>query len=192
MISLLPRSHARRLFFSFHRIKNPLTGIPRAQLLSDVEEFAEEKDMTDISDLLKKGALVAQDPASFEAVHELDEDEKIALRREITHKWSQPRVLYVTIILCSIGAAVQYVRYALLNFSSIVHVSHARLYRGWDQTGSNGANLSFPADFGILPVDGTPDDDKNNWLVGLVNAAPYISSALWYDLPYFTCECPFC
>lgn len=65
--------------------------------------------MTDISDLLKKGALVAQDPATFEAIEELSEDDKIALRREITHKWSQPRMLYFTVILCSIGAAVQYV-----------------------------------------------------------------------------------
>ncbi|KAF9782974.1 hypothetical protein BJ322DRAFT_1100771 [Thelephora terrestris] len=138
------------------RIKNPLAGIPKAQLMTDVERFVEDREMADISALLKKGALVAQDPDSFESIEELDEDEKIALRREITHKWSQPRLLYVTIILCSIGAAVQ----------------------GWDQAGSNGANLSFPADFGILPVVGTPDYDKNNWLVGLVNAAPYIAAAL--------------
>ena len=72
--------------------------------------------MSDISDLLKKGALVAQDPASFEKITELDEDEKTALRREVTHKWSQPRMLYLTIILCSIGAAVQYVRYLILSF----------------------------------------------------------------------------
>ena len=61
-----------------------------------------------------------------------------------------------------------------------------RLCRGWDQTGSNGANLSFPADFGILPVEGTPDYDKNNWLVGLVNAAPYIAAASWYVSPSFS------
>lgn len=97
-------------FFSFRRIKNPLAGIPKAQLMSDVEQFAREREMTDISGLLKKGALVAQDPASFETIKELDEEEKTALRREITHKWSQPRVLYLTIILCSIGAAVQCVR----------------------------------------------------------------------------------
>jgi len=97
------------------RIKNPLAGIPKAQLLNDVERFAAEKDMTDITDLLKKGALVAQDPASFESIEELDEDEKTALRREITHKWSQPRVLYLTVILCSIGAAVQYVFHSFLN-----------------------------------------------------------------------------
>lgn len=86
--------------------------------MDDVERFAEEKDLTDISGLLKKGALVAQDPTAFETFAELDEDEKIALRREITHKWSQPRILYFTIILCSIGAAVQYVRYPFLNLDS--------------------------------------------------------------------------
>jgi hypothetical protein len=36
------------------------------------------------------------------------------------------------------------------------------LHRGWDNTGANGANLSFPQEFGI---------DGNPWLVGFVNAA---------------------
>lgn len=102
-----------RLTLSLSRIKNPLAGVPKAQLLSDVEQFATEKDLTDISDLLKKGALVAQDPSSFETIPELDEADRIPLRREITHKWSQPRVLYYTVILCSVGAAVQYVVNAL-------------------------------------------------------------------------------
>lgn len=43
--------------------------------------------------------------------------------------------------------------------------------RGWDQTGSNGANLSFPKDFHIDPDCGCPDAQKNQWLVGLVNSA---------------------
>jgi sugar porter (SP) family MFS transporter len=53
------------------------------------------------------------------------------------------------------------------------------LSRGWDQTGSNGANLSFPTEFGI-PIDSSvPEAERehNEWLVGLVNAAPYIASA---------------
>lgn len=104
-----PRSRVLAPYPSLCRIKNPLSGIPKAQLLGDVEEFARQKELTDIVVLLKKGALVAQDPPSFEAIEELDEDDKVALRREITHKWSQPRILYLTIILCSIGAAVQYV-----------------------------------------------------------------------------------
>jgi MFS family permease len=74
----------------------------------------------------------------------------------------------MTIFTCSIGAATQ----------------------GWDQTGSNGANLSFPVAFnipeaaseGIAP--GAPGyvsaalAERNQWIVGIVNAAPYIASAM--------------
>jgi hypothetical protein len=54
-----------------------------------------------------------------------------------------------------------------------------------DQTGSNGANLSFPDAFGI-PVKTwlddaktipNPDAEKNQWIQGVINAAPYIASA---------------
>lgn len=133
------------------KIQNPLAHISTEQLLGDVDAFAAEHQLEDIRDLLRKGALVAANPPEFETVEGLDPAEVSALRREVTHKWSQPTALYVTIILCSIGAAVQ----------------------GWDQTGSNGANLSFPDDFGIGA--GTPYD---TWIVGLVNAAPYMASAV--------------
>ncbi|KAF8528490.1 hypothetical protein BU17DRAFT_73513 [Hysterangium stoloniferum] len=137
-------------------IRNPLAGIPYDVLVDNVANFAKDTNLTDISLLLRKGALVAQNPAEFESVEGLDETEREALRNEVLHKWRQPRALYLTVILCSIGAAVQ----------------------GWDQTGSNGANLSFPAEFGILPVPGDVNEDRNNWIVGLVNSAPYIASAL--------------
>lgn len=74
-----------------------------------MEEFAEEYNVTDILPELKKGALVARDPTEFETVAGLTEPELTALRDEVLHKWRQPRSLYFTIILCSIGAAVQYV-----------------------------------------------------------------------------------
>ena len=90
-----------------HRIKNPLLGIPEDQLLADVEEFAREKDLTDILPLLQKGALVAQNPTSFETIKGITDEERDYLRLEVTHKWKQPRSLYFTIGLCSIGAAVQ-------------------------------------------------------------------------------------
>ncbi|KAI9742432.1 MAG: hypothetical protein M1818_003966 [Claussenomyces sp. TS43310] len=134
-------------------IKNPLEGIPRQSLLRDVELFANHNDMTDILPLLRKGALIAQDPDNYEDITGEDavtEDEKVALRNEVLHKWKAPTSLYVTIITCSVGAAVQ----------------------GWDQTGSNGANLSFPTAFGI-----GSDDTYDTYLVGLINAAPYIASA---------------
>lgn len=111
--------------------------------------------MTEQTDLFQKGALVAQDPPAFESVESLDEVEKDALRNEVLHKWRQPWPLYFTVILCSIGAAVQ----------------------GWDQTGSNGANLSWPIEFGV-PDTGPGATDYNTWIVGIVNAGPYIGSAL--------------
>ena len=90
-----------------YRIKNPLLGIPEPQLMADVERFAREKELTDILPLLKRGALCAQNPTAFEDVKGLSPDELEVLRYEVTHKWKHPLALYVTIITCSIGAAVQ-------------------------------------------------------------------------------------
>ncbi|KAF2143731.1 uncharacterized protein K452DRAFT_296717 [Aplosporella prunicola CBS 121167] len=145
------------------KIKNPLAGIPHDVLMAQVDDFAREHNMADATDLLRKGALVAQDPTAFEKIKGLTPDEAEALRMEVTHKWHQPRALYFTVILCSVGAAVQ----------------------GWDQTGSNGANLSFPVAFGISDAQylddaktiPNPDYATNLWLVGVINAAPYIASA---------------
>lgn len=83
-------------------------------MLRDVEEFAQEYNVTDILPELKKGALVARDPTEFETVPDLTDREITALRDEDLHKWRQPKALYFTIILCSIGAAVQYVHESLL------------------------------------------------------------------------------
>ncbi|EFW20463.1 hypothetical protein D8B26_003161 [Coccidioides posadasii str. Silveira] len=147
------------------RIKNPLAHIPKHRLLRDVEEFANKNGLDDILPNLQKGALIAKDPANFETVEGITEEEIEVIRDEVVHKWRQPRPLYYTIILCSIGAAVQ----------------------GWDQTGSNGANLSFPEAFNISDREGTPNAHIHQWLVGLVNAGPYIGSAFlgcWLSDPF--------
>lgn len=89
------------------RIKNPLADLTKSQVLNDVEDFAQEYNMTDILPELKKGALVARDPEEFETVPDMTESEIDALRNEVLHKWRQPKALYFTIALCSIGAAVQ-------------------------------------------------------------------------------------
>ncbi|KAJ5547923.1 hypothetical protein N7513_005157 [Penicillium frequentans] len=138
------------------RIKNPLADLTTEQVLRDVEEYAQEHQLSDILPELRKGALVARDPAEYESVPGLTQDEIEALRDEVLHRWRQPWALYFTIILCSVGAAVQ----------------------GWDQTGSNGANLSFPDAFGIPETD-SPDAVRNEWLVGVINAGPYLSSAFF-------------
>jgi hypothetical protein len=93
---------------NFHlRIKNPLAHVSPEQLRIDVENFAKEHQLTELTPLLMKGAFVAKDPPAFESVEGLTEDEKTAIRNEVLHKWRQPKSLFFTIILCSIGAAVQ-------------------------------------------------------------------------------------
>ncbi|KAI0900253.1 hypothetical protein F4806DRAFT_491144 [Annulohypoxylon nitens] len=136
------------------KITNPLAGISRECLLDQVTKFSESHGLKKYVSLMRKGALVAQNPTAFEDIQgseALDEDETSALRNEAEFKWKVPWLLYLTIITCSIGAAVQ----------------------GWDQEGSNGANLTFPAQFGI-----GGDTDHDVLLVGLINSAPYIGSAL--------------
>jgi hypothetical protein len=70
-----------------HRIQNPLHGIPKEKLLSQVEDFANEKGMEYVTVLLQKGALVAQNPSQFETIPELDEADKEFLRRETTRMY---------------------------------------------------------------------------------------------------------
>lgn len=89
------------------KLKNPLAGLTREQLLNDVEAFAKEKDLEHILDDLRKGALVAQDPREFEQMDALTESEKELLRREKTHRWSQPFMMYFMTILCAGSAIVQ-------------------------------------------------------------------------------------
>ena len=76
-------------------------------MIRDVESFAKDNGLAEIIPSLIKGALVAKDPPAFESVEGLTEAEKEAIRNEVLHKWRQPWALYFTIILCSIGAAVQ-------------------------------------------------------------------------------------
>lgn len=99
-----------------------MADVSHTDLMHDVEVFCNEKGLTERVDLIKRGALVAQNPTGYEHIETLSEPEREALRFEAAHRWRHPLALYFTIIVCSIGAAVQ----------------------GWDQTGSNGANLSFP------------------------------------------------
>lgn len=138
-----------------YRIRNPLAGVPRHQLMSDVEAFAEQRGLTDHIPILKKGALVAQNPAE---AHLIDGEERLTaeeldvLEMEVKHKWRMPWRLFLTIATCSIGAAVQ----------------------GWDQTGSNGAVLWFPIEYGL---EATYGYTKGKIIEGIVMAGPYIGSA---------------
>ncbi|KAB2575275.1 hypothetical protein BFW01_g11070 [Lasiodiplodia theobromae] len=142
-------------------IQNPLAGISKERLFHDVETFAQNHQLTDILPDLRKGALVAQAADEFETVEELSEEDLKVLRSEKNHRWQHPKALYFTILLNSISAAIQ----------------------GWDQTGSNGANLSFPQEFGIADTGAVCEAngtcERNSWIVGAINGTPYMAIALF-------------
>jgi len=85
------------------RIRNPLVGVPRDTLMRSAEKFAADNDLNDILPLLKKGALAAQNPAQVSTMDDFTDEEKEIFQEEITHKWRQPKILYVTIILNSVA-----------------------------------------------------------------------------------------
>ncbi|KAM0787701.1 hypothetical protein ACM66B_003761 [Microbotryomycetes sp. NB124-2] len=138
------------------KVQNPLHGLSREELFSRVDAFCNNNGLEAERDLFRKGAMVAQAPGDFEDFAELSEDDKYHIRREITNRWSQPWSLYFTVIVCSLAACVQ----------------------GWDQTGTNGANLTLVNDLELAPVPGDAHEtERREWLLGLVNAAPYAASA---------------
>lgn len=106
--------------------------------------------MAEHAELFGRAALVARDQERFQMVAELHDEELRALEYERDHKWHGPKMLWYSIGLCAVGAATQ----------------------GWDQTGSNGANLSFPDEFGLNKTA------KDDWIVGIINAIIFLTAGL--------------
>lgn|SRR2546423_384149 len=75
-------------------LENPLAGKSRESVIRDARRFARDHGMAEDEEDFVKGALVARDPDNFENIPELSEEDKAALRFEITHKWRQPFTLY--------------------------------------------------------------------------------------------------
>ncbi|KAF5696927.1 Zn(II)2Cys6 transcription factor [Fusarium mundagurra] len=154
------------------KIENLLAGIPKPELLRDVESYAHKHDLGDALPHLRKGALVTQGPGEFKSIDELDEDDREVLRTEREHRWRHSKSLYYTTFLNSLSAAIQ----------------------GWDQTGSNGANLSFPQAFNIgdygeaCAVAGTYE--TNSWIVGAINGVPYMADVPPRSSPAQLTEAP--
>ncbi|KAI5459729.1 putative facilitated glucose transporter [Mariannaea sp. PMI_226] len=140
----------RRKSTALNIVENPLRRVSQEQAAADAKAFAESHGMPEHASLFGRAALVARDPLRFESLSELDEHERNALVYERDHKWHGPKMLWYSIGLCAIGAATQ----------------------GWDQTGSNGANLSFPQEFGIA------GKGRDEWIVGIVNAIIFLTAGL--------------
>ncbi|KAL8838541.1 MAG: hypothetical protein Q9170_002083 [Blastenia crenularia] len=146
----------RRKSVALNIIENPLKRSSREKTVADARAFAESHEMAEYADLYGRAALVARDSNAIELMSELDEQERHALAYERDHKWHGPFMLWYSISLCAIGAATQ----------------------GWDQTGSNGANLSFPQEFGLANEKGEPFTEKDEWIIGVVNAIIFLTAGL--------------
>ncbi|CAO2656416.1 Nn.00g052190.m01.CDS01 [Neocucurbitaria sp. VM-36] len=146
----LAENTGRRQSVALNIIENPLRRVTAEQAALDARTFAEENGMEEQADVFGRAALVARDPERFEMINELSEDERAALIYERDHKWHGTKMLWYSIGLCAVGAATQ----------------------GWDQTGSNGANLSFPQEFNI---DG---EGRDEWIVGIINAIIFLTAGL--------------
>jgi len=115
-------AHAPRQKSVAAKLRNPLVGQTEEQILADVETWCTEKGLSADLDSFRKGALIArvgQRDDGFEYVKELSEEEKEWLRHEMSHRWSQPKMLYFLVVLCAGSAIVQ----------------------GMDQTAVNGAQV---------------------------------------------------
>lgn len=90
-------------------LEKPLAGKPHNVLRRLGREYAIKHQLGDEEDVraFELGACLAQDPSKYSKVAGLRPDELEALEKEVTHRWSQPRLMYVVIVLCSVCAAVQ-------------------------------------------------------------------------------------
>ncbi|KAF1991320.1 putative MFS sugar transporter [Aulographum hederae CBS 113979] len=146
------------------KLQNPLDEFSDAQLKDMGAAYCREHAIGELDDVraFQLGAILAKDPSRYEKLEKYDvtPEEMEVLRKEFTNRWSQPKLLYLVIVLCSTCAAVQ----------------------GMDETVVNGAQLFYTVQFGI--DDG---DERSTWLTGLVNSAPYLCCAFigcWLTVPY--------
>jgi hypothetical protein len=151
----LASNGGRRQSIAGNIVHNPLARISKGATVENARAFADTFGMSEHASLFGRAALVARDPERFEMLTELEEDERAALIYERDHKWHGPKMLWYSIGLCAVGAATQ----------------------GWDQTGSNGANLSFPKEFGLMAADGTTTS-HNEWIIGIINAIIFLTAGL--------------
>src|ERR1700761_6829802 len=129
----------------------PLQELSGEDRANEVLDFARKYNlMPKIEYFYKASALLLSD-MPIEQISNITTDEIIAIKQEIDHKWMQPKMLYFTMLVCSIGAIEQ----------------------GWAQTGMNGANLYFPKALGI-----GSDSPQDKLIVGLINSAIYLSTGL--------------
>lgn len=85
------------------RMENPLGGFSREHVTRLADEFCAKHGFTDDEDLrvFRLGAAIAGNDFQWDTVEGLRDDEKVALRTEVEHKWrANPKTLYGVIVVC--------------------------------------------------------------------------------------------
>ena len=137
----------------------PLKPLSEEGSHGDVGDFTASHGFDDHSDLFRKAALLLNQNADEFHIPGVTPQEQEALTRETTRKWRQPRILYLTIFACSLGAIEQ----------------------GWAQTGMNGANLYIPTEFSL-----DSPSFHNSFILGAINCSLYLAQGLigaWMSEP---------
>ena len=93
------------------RLANPLEGYTYNELQKMGRAYALDNALTDDDDVraMEIGACLARDPGYLRHAKRLGvtDEELGVLEREMSHRWEQPRLLYLVIVMCSVCAAVQ-------------------------------------------------------------------------------------
>jgi sugar porter (SP) family MFS transporter len=146
------------------KLANPLDGYSFAELEGLGRDYAKTHAIGEAEDIraFELGAVLAQAPEKYEIIRDhCSTEEMTVLENEFNSRWSQPKLLYLVIVLCSTCAAVQ----------------------GMDETVVNGAQLFYTKQFGIAD----PQSNRDQWLTGLVNSGPYLCCAFigcWLTTPF--------
>lgn len=91
------------------KLAHPLSGFTTDQLADMGEKYARDNGLGGDDDIraFRLGAVIAKDPLKHRNVPGLTDEEMTTFDDEVNHKWRQPKMLYLVIVLCSVCAAVQ-------------------------------------------------------------------------------------
>lgn len=92
------------------KLANPLNGYSFSELQGLGRDYAKMHAIAEPEDVraFELGAVLAQAPEKFDKIKDIANAEEMAvLEKEFSNRWSQPKLLYLVIVLCSTCAAVQ-------------------------------------------------------------------------------------
>lgn len=67
-------------------LQNALHGIPKQQLFAEVDQFCDRYDFNEYQAVFRKGALIAQRPKAWDAIEELNAEERAYIEQEHKHR----------------------------------------------------------------------------------------------------------